>query len=510
MMDVNLMGKLAKGIATMITIHAGRKATAHPAPKIAPACFDMAPQAAGSFFTVGYGQAEIVPDGDVTRQKYWIAGYRINNRCEGILDLMAAHALWLDDHSGKDGIVLVSVDCVGLLRKDVEQIKAGLSGFMQRTGCRCVHIMSTHTHAGIDTMGMWGPLPKTGRNPAFMQRLAESVWSSVEQAYQSRREGSLYWGKKAVPGVQKDSRLPEVFCDELTRVRFVPRDGGHEIYLLNFAAHPESMGSQNSLVSADFPCYLAREIKARTGADTIYFSGAIGGLIAMKPLAEDNLTSTRIAGEKLAEAACSIERETRLEPRISQIRQEFYVDADNYVLLAAAKVGIIQADACATGQGALNVSLKTELTYLEIDRLKILMIPGEIYPELVYGGYLSAKESAEGAPASRNPAPLREIAGDSELVVFGLANDEIGYIVTPNDFCLNKKMPYLDKATDRLGRRHYEETNSLGPNTATRIAQVFTHMMETVRAAKSRVAAPEGGACGAEEAGSSAVEGIKA
>lgn len=483
-MNVNIMGKIAKGIAAMITFYSGRKASNHPVPELAQARFDAVTQAQGDCFTVGYGKTEIMPAQDVVTNKYWIAGYRINNRCEGILDPMMAHAVWIDDNSGKGGIVLVSVDCVGLLRKDVEAMKAGLSDFVKRTGCRSINIMSTHTHAGIDTMGMWGPLPKTGRNPAFMQILYAGVKRCVEAAYENRRAGNLYWGKKTIHGIQKDSRLPEVFCEDITRVRFVPRDGGREIYLINFAAHPESMGGKNSLISADFPCYLAREIARRAGADTIYFSGAIGGLIAMQPLSEDHIESTKLAGQKLAETALSIDQETKLSPRISLIRQEFYIGADNYILLAAAKAGIIPADAYATGKSALNVSLKTELTYVEIDRLKILLIPGEIYPELVYGGYLSAKESAQGAPASVNPPPLREIAEDDELVVFGLANDEIGYIVTPNDFYLNEQAPYLDKAVDRLGRKHYEETNSLGPRTANRIAEVFAEMMETVRRAK--------------------------
>lgn len=483
-MTVNLMGKLAKGISAMITVYSGRKAANHPAAPLTAARFDPAAQSQSGCFTVGYAKAEVMPAEDVVSNKYWIAGYRINNRCEGILDPMMAHAVWIDDNAGMGGIVLVSVDCVGLLHKDVETIRALLSDFAERTGCRAIHIMSTHTHAGIDTMGMWGPLPKTGRNPAFMKILAQGVKQAVEDAYRDRRDGALYWGKQALPGVQKDSRLPEVFCEDVTRVRFVPQAGGREIYLVHFAAHPESMGGKNALVSADFPCYLAQEIKKQSGADTIYFSGAIGGLIAMQPMSEDNIESTQRAGRAIAKAACSIQRETKLAPCLRQIRQEFYIDADNYVLLAAAKAGIIQADAYATGKGALNVSLKTELTYLEVGQLKLLLIPGEIYPELVYGGYLNAAESAQAAPACINPAPLREIAGDEELVVFGLANDEIGYIVTPNDFCLNQQAPYLEKAVDRLGRRHYEETNSLGPNTATRIAEVFAEMMETVRKTK--------------------------
>lgn len=111
-----------------------------------------------------------MPAQDVVTNKYWIAGYRINNRCEGILDPMMAHAVWIDDNSGKGGIVLVSVDCVGLLRKDVEAMKAGLSDF-----------------------------------------------------------------------------------------------AGREIYLIHFAARPESMDRKNLLISADFPCYLAQDRRAKQG-----------------------------------------------------------------------------------------------------------------------------------------------------------------------------------------------------------------------------------------------------
>ena len=78
-----------------------------------------------------------------------------------------------------------------------------------------------------------------------------------------------------------------------------------------------------------------------------------------------------------------------------------------------------------------------------------------------------------------------EIAENENLLIFGLANDELGYVLPPNDFMLNKKSPYIDKATDRHGRRHYEETNSMGPKTAQIIADNFAKLINTVNAAKS-------------------------
>ncbi|NLA76363.1 MAG: hypothetical protein GX851_00790, partial [Clostridiales bacterium] len=85
-----------------------------------------------------------------------------------------------------------------------------------------------------------------------------------------------------------------------------------------------------------------------------------------------------------------------------------------------------------------------------------------------------------------NPVPLCEIAEDDKLLIFGLANDEVGYVLPPNDFMLNADIPYLDKCIDRLGRRHYEETNSLGPDTAEKIAEVFDGIMNTVKNTKKQ------------------------
>ena len=113
------------------------------------------------------------------------------------------------------------------------------------------------------------------------------------------------------------------------------------------------------------------------------------------------------------------------------------------------------------------------------------MIPCELFPELAYGGYLDDDESAEGLPPEINPEPLIEIADDENLLIFGLANDELGYVLPPNDFMLNEDAPYLDKAIDRFGRRHYEETNSMGPETAAIIAENFKKIIDTVNTAKS-------------------------
>ena len=108
-----------------------------------------------------------------------------------------------------------------------------------------------------------------------------------------------------------------------------------------------------------------------------------------------------------------------------------------------------------------------------------------MFPELAYGGYLSAAESASGCGGEANPEPLAAIAQDKGLRIVGLCDDEIGYILPPNDFLLHPDTPYFEPTRDKHGRRHYEETNSLGPRTAETIAAVFRGMMCAVRNAKA-------------------------
>lgn len=474
---------VAKILKNRIVKKGAREFKKNPALEIPKTSFDYIREPKSDYFTVGFAKTEIMPT-DIPKKKYYVAGYSAYNPATGILDPMTTSAVWIDDNTGRGGIVFVSVDSVGLTNYDVNLARENLSDFTKRTGCRSLNILSTHNHAAIDTVGMWGPLPRSGRNKKYMDILHKGIKRVVEEAYANRKNGSIYYGKKETPEIQRDSRLPHVFSKDLTRLRFVPDDGSKEVWMLNFASHTESLLGKNSLVSADFACYMRRDILEMANAESILFVGAIGGLIRLKELDEDNIKSTKIGGRALAETAVAIENERKLSPLINMLRQEYYCEADNYLLVFLALIGILKSQWGATGKGDLGISIKTEMNYFEIGDLNMLLLPNEIFPELVYGGYLSAEESAEKKSPDINPKPLIEIAEDKNLLVFGVSNDFTGYVVPPNDFLLHPEIPYVTQTKDRLNRGHYEETNSLGPNTAYIVADVFKGIMDTVRKTK--------------------------
>jgi len=458
------------------------KAKKNPVPELPTAPWNAPGESKRGHYTVGISKQELVPD-DIADGRYYIAGYYGPKKVTGMHDPMCATAIWIDDNAGKGALALVSIDCVGFLRHDADVIRARMAAWSRLHGCRGMHFFGTHNHAGIDTLGLWGKLPASGRDKKFIRLMRDQICEAIVTAYHTRRCGDLYAGKIDEPeGWHDDYRLPKVYSKTLTRLRFAPKDGGNPVYLVNYAAHPGMLGSENTLVSADWVHWFREDIEEKTGGDVIFINGLIGGLIyPHEENPDDKWFSTELAGHRIAALALAVSGERKLEPRIGTMSQDVYLACDNTLLTLGGVLKIIPAGMHATGEGRFGLSLKTSLSYFEIGDLRILTVPGEMFPELAYGGYLEA-DTASGGGSEQNPAPLLEIAGDPNLVMFGLGNDELGYIIPPNDFFLDEKRPYFSNGIDQHGRKHYEETVSVGKGAASAIAQTWKGMLERIRA----------------------------
>lgn len=419
-------------------------------------------------FSAGFGCVEL-PIPENSDEPLYIAGYHGGWEITGVLDVQNARALWLDD--GDASLVMIVVDCIGLGSDTVAEIRRRLEGFSAETGCDAIHVVATHTHAGIDTLGLWGPVAMDGKNADFMETVISGAVQAAYLAYEDRSSGQLYYSCTQTSDLQSDSRDPQVYDSNLYQLRFASDDPAKNgIRLFSFAAHAESLRGDNTLVSRDYPGVVCDILKEETGDDAIYLPGAIGGLVMTPVLTEgdfDAQENLRRTGEAIAQYLLADREEQPVEANIQMANVQFRVELDNTLFIYYKFLGILGNSSRQSLLG--QYSLQTELSVLQIGHLTLALVPGEIFPELVYG------PTQEG-----DPKTLSQIAGEfglDDLVVIGLADDELGYIVPPSDFILDPELPYFQEAEGD----HYEETNSVGRGCAEAVAEAFLKALQQLR-----------------------------
>lgn len=110
----------------------------------------------------------------------------------------------------------------------------------------------------------------------------------------------------------------------------------------------------------------------------------------------------------------------------------------------------------------------SEVGYMELgNKVKIALMPGEVFPDMQLGGGMLTAEKSYSGEAFGYPC-IREIFGE-DTIVFGLANDAIGYIVPDNDYVL-----CFD------GNNHYHELFSAGKNTASTLIKELQNIKEEI------------------------------
>ena len=442
---------------------------------ILPSCAPRTPyqdtySSTGDTWYMGFGSVEI-PLPTNSESPLYIAGYHGGREIEGVLDLPRANAVWMD--TGDSGILLIGIDCVGLGSGTVAEIRNRLQDFCPDTGCVSVNVYATHTHAGLDTLGLWGPAAVDGKNPDYMENLIASAVSAAEKAYGNRSAGTLYYGSAMPEDLLYDSREPAEYDPAIHQIRFVPDDDAQSgIRLLSYGAHAESLRGANMMLSRDFPGVLADLVEASCGDRVLFMPSAIGGLIMTRELtepfdAEANMIAT---AERLADALLSITEEQVLVPSLGYSRVDLELPLDNTFFFFAKFLGILDNE-IRSGESDTGYLLQSELGVLSVGSVTLALIPGEIFPELVSGQGLS-----EGDPEALSAIASRH--GAETLLIVGLCNDELGYIVPPSNFLVNEELPYIETVTDATGENHYEETNSVGKRTAELIAAAFDRALE--------------------------------
>ena len=267
--------------------------------------------------------------------------------------------------------------------------------------------------------------------------------------------------------------------------------------LVQYSCHPESLASRNTEITADFPAATIDTIQKNLGCPVAYFSGAVGGLMTHPKKFTDSEGSELRDGSfeyataygqaiaSVAEQAAAGARPVKMTPlRVASM--EIAIPLANPLYAAARLVGVLKREMIAyTGDwrdvsatadvDAEKIALKTEVACLALGQVMLAAIPGEIYPELVYGRYQEPADPAADFPESPlEPTVMDSMHSEYPLIV-GLANDEIGYIIPRRQW--DQLPPY---AYGREGGQ-YGEVNSCGPDVAPILMEAFRGVTQLLR-----------------------------
>ena len=111
--------------------------------------------------------------------------------------------------------------------------------------------------------------------------------------------------------------------------------------------------------------------------------------------------------------------------------RDVFVTVDNHALEFIASTGLLANEAVKAKDGSMRIP--TEIGYMEIGtNLAFALIPGELAPEIAFGGGTEAKDSWTGEDWEY--PSMQDIVGSRKLMVLGLTNDQIGYIIADNNY----------------------------------------------------------------------------
>lgn len=419
--------------------------------------------AANAVWSLGYGSASL-QTGDELDGKHYVGGslsFPKTKAATEIYDDQRVRVIAVNDGSGRGTIVFASLDAFGLSYPDVRGIRKELADFAAANNIVGINISVLHQHSCVDTFGMNGDLLKmiftnpalnvinntfgtdykllNGQNESFMEHLYDVTVDSIKQAVNSMTTGKMYYSEIEAGEFIHDKREPMVYDTKVHRFRFVPDNGTKETWLCNMAIHCVGNGAAGTAITGDYPYYIEQEVN-KAGANYIQIQGAELAITTSHssldiPEGTPRLESLKIYGTALGKLIVESDAaETEVAPLLNYRMKEYYVPVTNQILAFAGKLGALTNKVVATDDNNTELEVVTELGYLEFGtELAIAVIPGELEPAIAYGGYLDADSSWTGTDFDY--PTLQEIVGtDKELLVFGLTNDQIGYILEDNDY----------------------------------------------------------------------------
>jgi hypothetical protein len=284
------------------------------------------------------------------------------------------------------------------------------------------------------------------------------------------KTGELSYGYADIDELIYDKREPIAFDSNINRLRFVPDDGSAETWILEAGIHCTMLGAGPDELTADFPFYIERKIKMETGANVVYVQGAELAITTdcdtlNLPEDIDGIDRMIAYGEAVADRVIAIDNDVKLDPVLNIKMAEVRLDVTNEILTLASREDVLNPVIVRTED---DYQMITEIGYMELgNEVAIFICPGEFDPLLIYGGPESGDASWSGEEWGYEP--LKNFTSCENVMVFGLSNDQAGYVLRDNE--------YHSMFTEN------EEINVISTSAGSTFVNAFIDLVDSTKAA---------------------------
>lgn len=333
---------------------------------------------------------------------------------------------------GKTKIAIVSVDNLGWPAYLGDRSRKLIKGIAPEN----VLIGATHAHSAPDAYGFTDEKGNTGADIKYLDWCVTQIADAVNEAVAKLEPATL----KTAVGEAKGKiaynyyadKLYDPRCGIIQAIAISGKNKGKPIVtLVNYAIHPEILGTGRKLISPDLCGPLYDRIESKVGGMAIFMNSAQGGMVTADTRRENGKEANdwdeciRI-GNLLADEALRIVSPAPVQenPEIYCTSKTIRFPIDSEKMRFVFKHSPLAAEA---GKNNDYSSISTRLNLLNIGKAQVITIPGEALPNI--GFYIKRKMKSD------------------QPFLFGLTNDAFGYMLTKEDFGGFERYNYISRTS---------------------------------------------------------------
>ncbi len=340
---------------------------------------------------------------------------------------LEARALVIENSGTK--VAIVSVPYLGFPATLINKVRAQVDGIKPEN----IIVGATHTHSGPDMYAF--PINEKGETQAdlkYIEKACGLIADCINEANGKLAPAAAKIAEgEAAEKIAYNYYAPNLYDRRCNVIQFIGADEKAIATLVNYAIHPEVLGSGQGICSPDMVGPLQDRIAEQGGGICVFMNGAVGGMVtadcrpATWPEGDDVQTweeCIRI-GNLLADEALRIVKDAPVQkdPQLYCAAKKVTFPIESEMMLFILAKSPLKSETNPDG------SISTQVNLINFGTAQMLTIPGEALPNI--GFYLKRKMHGE------------------QNFLFGLTNDAFGYILTKEDFNSFKRYDYISETS---------------------------------------------------------------